>query len=215
MFAGLRSRDGLVVPADPTVLAAPAPPKALDPMADPGIASAELHKIAPTALLVTSVSMQPESDSVDPSDHVDYPAPPESGAMGDGIPSVPGHLGLPPVPAPPLEPAAGDGLRLVSRRTMWDAGTLTQARSSLSGLAAEAAVRLHPATLADLGAAEGEKVVLRSSRGAITVPAVADQGVPLGSAVLPWNAPGARAGDLIDSSAVVTVVTVESSGGDD
>jgi formylmethanofuran dehydrogenase subunit D len=69
--------------------------------------------------------------------------------------------------------------------------------------------------LADLGAAEGEKVVLRSGRGAITVPATADPGVPAGSAVLPWNLPGGRAGDLIDSGAVVTVVTVEPAGGDD
>jgi hypothetical protein len=38
--------------------------------------------------------------------------------------------------------------------------------------------------------------------------------VPAGSAVLPWNLPGARAGDLIDSSLAVTEVTVSVSNGE-
>jgi NADH-quinone oxidoreductase subunit G len=215
VFAGVRSRDGLVVPADPAAMAAPALPRPLDPMADPGIASAELHKIASSALLVTSVEMAPETDSFDPSEHVSYPDPPESGASGEGIPAVPAHLGLPPVPVPGLATVAAEGLLLVSRRTMWDGGTHVQALEALSGLAPEATIRLNPAVLADLGAADGEKVVVRSRRGTLTLPAMSDPGVPAGSAVLPWNLPGGRAGDLIDSTAPVTSVTVEANGGGD
>jgi NADH-quinone oxidoreductase subunit G len=209
VFAGLRSRDGVVVPADPAAAFSSPPTRPLDPMADPGIASAELHKISPSALLVTSVDMQPEADSVDPSDHVSYPEPPESGATGDEVPAVPLTMGLPPVPTPTADGVTAEGLRLVTRRVMWDGGTQVQALDGLAGLSPDAAVRLNPAILAELGAAEGEKVVLRSTRRAMTVTATADAGVPPGTAVLAWNLPGARSGELIDSSAAVTVVTLE------
>jgi NADH-quinone oxidoreductase subunit G len=215
VLSGLRSRDGVVVPADPAVVSTPSLPRPLDPMADPGIASAELHKISPSALLVTAVDMLPESDSYDPSEHVSYPQPPESGAAGEGVPEVPAPLPLPPVPAPGAGTPGGEGLRLVTRRTMWDGGTQVQASEHLAGLAPEATVRLNPAVLAELGAAEGEKVLVRSARGVLTLPASADPTLPAGTAVIPWNLPGGRAGDLIDSSAVVTTVTVEASGGDD
>ncbi|HMC40046.1 MAG TPA: molybdopterin-dependent oxidoreductase, partial [Acidimicrobiales bacterium] len=215
VFAGVRSRDGLVVPATAAEMSEPALPKPLDPMADPGIASAELHKIAPSALLVTSVDMRPEAGSDDRAEGVAYPAPPESGAAGEDVPAMPPSLGLPPVPAPRAEPGPSDGLRLVTRRTMWDGGTQVQAIDALAGLAPEPAVRLHPATLAEVGAAEGEKVVVRSARGRLTLPAVTDAALPVGTVSLPWNLPGGRAGDLIDSTAMVTTVTVEASGGDD
>jgi len=215
VFAGLRSRDGVVVPADPAVISHPEAVRPLDPMAEPGIASAELHKIAPSALLVTSVDMLPESDSHDPSAHVSYPAPPESGATGEGIPAMPAPLGPPPVPAPVAGDAPGDGLLLVSRRTMWDGGTQVQATAPVAGLAPAATVRVHPAALAELGVAEGEKVVVRSHRGVLTLSAVGDSRLPSGTAVIPWNLPGGRAGDLIDSTSPVTRVTIDAQGGDD
>jgi hypothetical protein len=69
--------------------------------------------------------------------------------------------------------------------------------------------------LADLGAAEGEKVRVRSNRGVLILPAIPDPSLPRETVVVAWNLPGGRAGDLIDSSAMVTTVTVEASGGDD
>ncbi len=216
VLSGLRARDGVVVPADPAALAAPALPRPLDPMADPGIASAELHKIAPSALLVVSVDMEAEEGSEDRSEKVAYPAPPASGATGEDVPGVPPFLGLPPVPAPNGDGALGEGLRLVSRRTMWDGGTQVQASSHLAGLAPEPTVRLHPGVLAELGVAHGEKVRVRSTRGSLIVAAAADPAVPSGTAVIPWNLPGGRAGDLIDASSRVTYVTVtDASGGAD
>ncbi|HET9078592.1 MAG TPA: NADH-quinone oxidoreductase subunit NuoG [Acidimicrobiales bacterium] len=215
VFSGVRARDGVVVPADPETVAAAGPPPPLDPMADPGIASAELHKVSPTAMLVTAVEMEPEAGSEDRSEKVAYPAPPESGASGEDVPAVPGFLGCPPVPAPNSEAAPGDGLRLVSRRTMWDGGTQVQASEQLAGLAPEATVRLNPAVLAELGVAHGEKVRVRSGRGSLIITAAADPGVPAGSAVIPWNLPGGRAGDLIDGSGRVTEVTVTDAAGGD
>ncbi|MBV9661395.1 MAG: molybdopterin-dependent oxidoreductase, partial [Acidimicrobiales bacterium] len=209
-LSGLFARNGIVVPADPAGLDRSRPPKPLDPMADPGIASAELHKVAPTALLVSSVEMLPETDSDDRSGHVDYPSPPPSGAEGEGVPPVPPRLSLPPVPlpSPGPTPSTSTGLRLVTRRVLWDGGTQAQAAPYLAGLRPAAGVRLHPSVLAGLGVAHGENVVLSSSRGSLTVAAVADPVVPTGTAVLPWNLPGARASELIDSSQPVTEVTV-------
>ena len=216
IFNGLRARDGIVVPAAPGAMDRPSAPRALDPMADPGISSAELHKVAPSALLITSVEMQPEPDSEDRSEKVSYPAPPESGATGEEIPGVPAFLGLPPVPAPSGDGPVGEGLRLVSRRTMWDGGTEVQSSNFLAGLAPGATVRLNPAVLAEMGAAQGEKVTVRSTRGSLTVAAAADPALPAGTAVIAWNLPGGRAGDLIDSASRVTEVTVtDVSGGDD
>ena len=214
LLSGIRARDGVVVPADAATIAQTVTSRPLDPMADPGIASAELHRIAPSALLVTSVEMTPEPDSIDPSDHVAYPEPPPSGASGEGVPAVPRPLGAPPVPAPSGAAPLAQGLRLVTRRTMWDGGTQVQAAAQLAGLAPDPAVRVNPAVLAEMGTAEGEMVVLRSSRGKLTVPAAADASLPAGTAVLTWNLPGGSAGDLVDSAAVATTVTIEAHGGD-
>ena len=221
---GLRARDGVVVPVDAATVGRSPAVRPLDPMADPGIASAELHRIAPSALLMTSVDMEPGADSRDLSERVDYPAPPgrdgtptdrdstvpETGADGEErvVPDRPGFLGLPPVP-PPASAPAGEGLRLVTRRTMWDGGTQVQASSFLAGLVPEPTVRVNPAVLAELGVAHGEKVALRSARGTLRLAATADPAVPAGTAVLPWNLPGGRAGDLIDSTTVVTAVTLD------
>jgi NADH-quinone oxidoreductase subunit G len=58
---GQHARDGLLVP-----LGRPqgrsGSPRPLDPMADPGISSAELHNVAPTAMLHSVVSTVPEPD---------------------------------------------------------------------------------------------------------------------------------------------------------
>jgi NADH-quinone oxidoreductase subunit G len=213
-LSGLRARDGVVPPVRERSLEEASAPRPLDPMADPGIAHAEQHRVAPSALLVNEVDMVPEAGSHDPNVHVDYPQPPASGAEGEDVPAVPAFLGLPPAPAPGAPPV-GDGLRLVSRRMMWDGGTLVRAHDDLAQLAPEATVRLNPSVLAELGVADGEEVLVRSNRGSLTVPAIADVHLPRGTALIPWNLPGGRAGDLIDSAASVTTVTIEARGGDD
>jgi NADH-quinone oxidoreductase subunit G len=217
VLSGLRARDGVVVPASSADLQAGSAPRPLDPMADPGIASAELHKIAPTALVVTGVDVASEdvptrSPSGGPGpEGGDAPAPPEGGE----VPAEPARLGPPASPPADAGPPAGDGLRLVVRRRMWDSGTHVVDHPELAPLAPGVGVRLHPAVLAETGAAEGEKVQVRSSRGRITAPAVADPSLPSGTVVVDWNQPGGRAGDLIDVAVAVTVVTVEACGGDD
>jgi formylmethanofuran dehydrogenase subunit D len=125
-------------------------------------------------------------------------------------------LGLPPVAPPSGAPAdGGPAIRLVARRTLWDGGTLVQSSAALERLHPEPALRVHQSVLADLGAADGEPVRVSSSRGSIVVPGIGDPNLPAGTAVLAWNIPGFAPNGLIDSSAAVTEVRVDSAEGGD
>jgi predicted molibdopterin-dependent oxidoreductase YjgC len=221
LIEDLKSRDGIIVPVgdEPSTK----PPRTLDPMADPGIASAELHNIAPTSMLLrasAAVSMEPEPNG-------EVAAPLVIGGEEEGSdageeeppPPQPAALGLPQVapPEPSTTPAAGadgDGspaaLRLVTRRTLWDGGTRVQSVPALAKLHPEPCLRVHPTVLADLGNADGELVRVASSRGALLIAATGDPSLPEGTAFLPWNLPGGRAGDLVDSSSSYTEVRVTS-----
>jgi NADH-quinone oxidoreductase subunit G len=100
-------------------------------------------------------------------------------------------------------------LRLVSAHKLYDDGTLVQHSPSLAALAPGGAVRVSPYDLDRLGLTSGDAVRVTSSRGAITIAAEADTSVPRGLAVLAFDQAGAGAADLIDSSAMVTDVRLE------
>jgi anaerobic selenocysteine-containing dehydrogenase len=114
--------------------------------------------------------------------------------------------------APPAGPSsAGDrtSLRLVARRSLWDAGTQVQSLPALAGLHPEPRLVLHPAVLAELGTADSEAVRVTSDRGSLVIAATGDYAIPPGTAIVPWNLPGAHAGDLIDGAVPYTEVRVE------
>jgi anaerobic selenocysteine-containing dehydrogenase len=123
---------------------------------------------------------------------------------------MPPMLAAPPVPPPssPRPPGAAGALRLVARRTLWDAGTQVQAVPELSGLHPAARVTVHPSVLAGMGTAEGEPVRVASPRGAMILPSHGDGRVPPGTVLVGWNLPGGSAGDLIDAESLFTEVTV-------
>ena len=119
VLAGLSAHDGVVVPLV-SGAAERTRPRPLDPMADPGIASAEMHTVAPTALGSTRQEVrQPEVPGLDGE------LPPLMGLM-------PASGGGPLVPEPADAPQPGDRapLRLVARRTMWDGGTQGRRRAT-------------------------------------------------------------------------------------
>ena len=65
-----------------------------------------------------------------------------------------------------------------------------------------------------MGLAEGEAVRVDSSRGSLVLPGVgAIRTCRPGSVVVPWNLPGAHAGDLIDARPPFTEVTVRPAAG--
>jgi NADH-quinone oxidoreductase subunit G len=211
-------RDGLLVPIIRQGAGSGRRPRPLDPMADTGIYSAELHNVAPTAMLHSVVSTVPEANgAVAPGEaEIASTGGPAAATVAtadgeEGSPEMPPMLGLPSVAPPEVPALANDAaaLRLVTRRTLWDGGTEVQAVEALAGLAPPARLVVHPSVLAGLGAAQGEAVRVMSRRGSLTLPASGDFAMPSGTVWLPWNLPGVAAGDLIDATNPITEVQLE------
>jgi NADH-quinone oxidoreductase subunit G len=103
-------------------------------------------------------------------------------------------------------------LRLVSGRKLYDAGRVSTASPSLAPLASGTTMLLHAADRDRIGVADDTEVRVTSSRGSVTVAVRAAPGIPRGVAYLAFNQPGPGAGDLIDATAQVTDVRVETLG---
>ncbi len=114
-------------------------------------------------------------------------------------------------PEPAADPPAVDSyaFRLVAGRRFWDAATTVQRSPSLVHLPEEAVMSMHPTDLDRLGVRSGERVNVTSTRTTVVLAVAADPGVPRGTVSVPLNQPDFAAGALIDASAVVTDVRVE------
>ncbi|MCU1485897.1 MAG: nuoG [Actinomycetia bacterium] len=108
-----------------------------------------------------------------------------------------------------VPPVDGYSLRLVAVRKLYGDSTLVQHSPSLAPLATGTTVHVNPADLERLGVTAGDQVRVTSSRTALTLPTAADTGVPRGVAELAFDQPGPGAADLIDASAPVTDVRLE------
>jgi len=102
--------------------------------------------------------------------------------------------------------------RLVTRRALYDHGTLVQAAPSLAPLAPSQALRLRPKEIEQLGVRQGDAVRVRSAAAELVVQVEADDTLPAGVTVLPVgltpvDEPSVTA--LIDVSALVSEVRVE------
>jgi NADH-quinone oxidoreductase subunit G len=122
----------------------------------------------------------------------------------------PGQFTAPVSPQPD-----GYAFRLVTRRALYDHGTLVQAAPSLAPLAPTQALRLRSKEIEQLGVREGDEVRVRSAAAELIVPVVVDDTLPAGVTVLPVglvpvDEPSATV--LIDSSSVVSEVRVETLG---
>ncbi|MCC6421327.1 MAG: formate dehydrogenase subunit alpha [Gemmataceae bacterium] len=69
----------------------------------------------------------------------------------------------------------------------WHTGTMTRRASALSALQPGPFVEIHPDDLARLGVADGQRVTVRSRRGAIELPARASEAVQPGSVFVPFH----------------------------
>ena len=101
--------------------------------------------------------------------------------------AMPARLALPSAPAGGRRDPGGNeqALRLVARRTLWDAGTQVQAVPALAGLHPAARVVVHPSVLAATGTAEGEAGPRHLGTG------IAPAGRVRRSGSAPWNGAGA------------------------
>ena len=244
--------DGIVVPLGAGGHT-PVRLRALDPMADPGIASAEVHTIPFSALAVTPRAGAGVNGARVNGARVNEATVNEAtvnGAAGEGstgaeaaptglspeeteIPEetefpeateIPEETVAPPPPPmlsgspaglPVARPVAA-GLRLVTRRTLWDGGTLVGHSPALAGLHPDRVARLHPDELAAHDLSDGATVRLSTGRGSLEVALRADPRVVRGSVVVPFNLPGWSVSALIDAALPVVTVRLEPvAGGDD
>ena len=229
LLVSRQGRNGVVVPLG---LEASAPegatvPPPLDPMADPGIYSAETHPAPPEPWPAAGVDVR-RADAPGTGARTGR----DAAGADDGGPSLPAMLQLharsegrssaaTAAQASPRsskraarQPAkaagpGGEALRLVTTRPMWDGGTMVQRSPSLSALHPRLELRANPDDLAWLGLQPGGMVRAKSQRGEVVVPLVADNRVPAGVAVLPFNLPDGGAVELIDGAAPLTEVHLE------
>ena len=101
-------------------------------------------------------------------------------------------------------------LRLVSSRVLYDGGVMAQATPAFVSLVRPVELRLNTTDRDRIGVADGDRVRVTSARGQLDLVVHADAGVTAGTAVLAWNLPGAGANTLIDATAPVTDLRVES-----
>jgi NADH-quinone oxidoreductase subunit G len=100
--------------------------------------------------------------------------------------------------------------RLVVSRVLYDQATGTAESPTLAMLARPAAVHLHPLDLDRLGAAPGSSVKVTSATSSVVLPVAADPTVVRGTVWAGWNLPDTTIGELLDASASVVDVRVES-----
>ena len=130
-------------------------------------------------------------------------------AESDGVLAVP--AGLAPLAAAEVavpERNAYD-FRLVVSRVLYDQATTTAHAPAIAHLARPSAIHLHPLDLERVGTTAGHSVKVSNGRTSVVFDTVADAAVLRGTAWVPHHLPGPDAGSLVDASAVVNDVRIE------
>ncbi len=211
---GRGSHDGLLVPVRKVELSR----RRLDPIATPGIEAVNLQgapmfagsAIGPSGELAQSVAIEESTGGESPGEL-------EGPSVRPGGSPRPEPASFDPAswPAPPPPAADSYSFRLVTRRSLYDLGTLVQAAGSLAGLAPAPAVHLRPKDAEQLGVREGDEVRLRSARGELRGAVRVDPDVPAGVVMTAfglWRAPDRGVNALIDADEPAQLVRVETVG---
>jgi predicted molibdopterin-dependent oxidoreductase YjgC len=145
-------------------------------------------------------------------DHVDVHA--ELAAAGDAPPTPPEppvalHTWSGTAAAPAAVPVDAYSLRLVVGRTLYGSETVVAASPALARLAPDGALLVSPRDRDRIGVADGDTVRVTSPRGSLELPVLGDPSTPLGVAFLAINRSGPGAADLVDVTATVTDLRVE------
>ena len=193
----LGAHDGLVVPlgADRGTGRAPIP---TDPIAIPGVESVEHQGAALWVGLIEPLAGEGRPDLAGAQ---------EKPAVGAG---VAWRAETPRVPAPDSY-----SLRLVATRRLYDRGSAVASSPSLVALVPDAVARANPYDLDRIGATSGDRVRIRSARGAIELAVDADVHVARGVLAVDFNVgagdgPANVAASLIEAGAAVNDVRLES-----
>ena len=194
LFDSARARDGVVAGSGGSLAVVPA---LIDPMATPGMTSADEFGLGSFAGVVAN-----EADEQTTS--------PATGSTLSG--ATLGSVAAPEVPAPD-----NYSLRLVATRTLYDMGSTVSSSPSLQALTPNAVVMANPYDLDRLGVKTGDRVRLRTETTTLNLSVEADTGVIRGTVALNVNVPvegsevhGNAVASLLDSTALVTDVRLES-----
>ncbi|MBV8981130.1 MAG: NADH-quinone oxidoreductase subunit NuoG [Acidimicrobiia bacterium] len=200
------ARDGVVLPFDPSQLAHEAEHAATQPVeaVEMRAVAAQSQAAGSDIQSVTGPESVPASGEEEQQEATAEPAPAAQPALlsVDALDQ--------PSPSPRRDAYA---VRLVSGRKLYDAGAIVQHCASLSHLAPRTRLRMNSHDLDRLGVNGGDRVKISSHRASATVEVEVDDGLPRGSASLPFNAPGdADPAELIDVTQPVTELRVETTG---
>ncbi|HEY1636201.1 MAG TPA: NADH-quinone oxidoreductase subunit NuoG [Acidimicrobiales bacterium] len=165
-------------------------PGPIDPMATPGIGGIESQGIPNIAGAPRTTDAPDGTDDA----HTAMERPP--------------LLRFTPAKPRSVPPPDGYALRLVTRRRLYDQGTLVQSCPSLADLAPAPALRANPYDLDRLGVQTGGRVRVRTGR-TLEMGVLADSDVPRGVAVVDLDLAEEGAEDLVDSGRAVTDVRLE------
>jgi anaerobic selenocysteine-containing dehydrogenase len=113
-------------------------------------------------------------------------------------------------PPPAGIPVDAYSLRLVAARTLYGSDRVVAASPSLARLAEDGArLRVHPRDRDTLGVAEGDRVRVTTAHGSVELAVEDDPRTQQGTAFVASNRTGPGAGDLVDVTAQVTDLRVE------
>jgi NADH-quinone oxidoreductase subunit G len=187
-----RARDGAVLPmvehADELVLDA-----ARIPLTD-----ASWEPIHPSPLAASLPGDEPPTWNGGRDQPADEPA---------ALPRV--HVWSGRVESSSVPPRDAYALRLVAGRTLYDAGRAVAGSPSLHGPAPGATLLVNRADRERVGVPDGGEVRVTTNRGSLVVTVRADTGTPAGVVFLAFNQGGPGPSDLIDATAPVTDLRVE------
>ena len=115
----------------------------------------------------------------------------------------------PSVATQPAPPRNSYEFRVSMSRKLYDNAVGTATSPALVNLAIGARVTLHPLDLERVGAASGSTVRLSNAHSSVVLPVHVSESVPRGTAVVPFNQPGADIRELVRHGESVIDVRIE------
>jgi NADH-quinone oxidoreductase subunit G len=112
--------------------------------------------------------------------------------------------------APTITPRNSYEFRVDVGRKLYDRAVGTITSPALANLATGVSITIHPLDLERVGAAIGANVRVSNAHSSIVLPVQSNEKVPRGTAVIPFNQPGADVRELIRHGDSVVDVRIES-----
>jgi formate dehydrogenase major subunit len=148
----------------------------------------EMRKAMPSIAGITWERLEREGAVTYPCEKEGDPG--QSVVFGERFPTATGRAKLVPAQIIPAAEQPDDAYPfvLITGRQLehWHTGSMTRRTEVLDAIEPGPAASLHPADLADLGAAPGSLITVASRRGSVTLCARADDGTPRGTVFIPF-----------------------------